>query len=62
MESELAYLKRRADFHRRMAREAASSVARCAHEGFVHRYAARIIGLNAPKPVPAGMAHAATSN
>lgn len=42
MPNELAYLQRRANFHRRMARRAACAAARCAHQAFVRAYVARI--------------------
>ena len=42
MDSELLYLKKRANFHRRMADQAKCGEGRCAHNAFVLAYLGRI--------------------
>ena len=42
MESDLAYLRRRAKFHQRMAQRATCAPARCAHEALAGAYLARL--------------------
>lgn len=42
MDSKLLYLKHRANFHSRAARQATCTEARCAHQGFVRAYLGRI--------------------
>lgn len=42
MDTELLYLTKRANFHRRMARRAACGEARSAHQAFVEAYLRRI--------------------
>ena len=42
MDGKLLYLKHRANFHSRAARQATCTEARCAHQGFVRAYLGRI--------------------
>ncbi len=49
MDSELLYLNKRVNYHRRMARQTAGE-ARCAHDAFVRAYQARIEELSRGRP------------
>ncbi len=50
MDSELLYLNKRLNYHRRMARQAAGGEARCAHDALVRAYRARIEELTFREP------------
>ena len=56
MDSELLYLNKRVNFHRRMAKLAVDQGARCAHDAFVSAYRVRMEELTRCETpaVPAG--------
>ena len=53
MDREMLYLKKRANFHARMAQQATCGEARCAHQAFIRAYLDRIerrTSLSRPEP------------